>query len=54
MLTRNAAIYSGSDFIRGADVRIRDGRIAETGASAVLTRRSPERRMTGVAAGEAE
>ena len=32
MLIRNATVYSGSDFIRGLDVRIRDGRIAETGA----------------------
>lgn len=31
MLIRNAAIFSGSEFIRGTDVRIRDGRIAETG-----------------------
>ena len=32
MLIRNAAIFSGSEFIRGTNVRIRDGRIAETGA----------------------
>ena len=32
MLIRNAAIYSGNEFLPGTDVRIRDGRIAETGA----------------------
>ena len=33
MLIRNAEIFSGSDFIRNTDVRIRDGRIAETGTN---------------------
>ena len=32
MLIRNAAVYSGSEFVRGLDVRVRDGRIIETGA----------------------
>ena len=32
MLIRNAAVYSGNDFIRGFGVRIRNGRIAEAGA----------------------
>ena len=32
MLIRNAAVYSGSEFIRGLDVRVLDGKIAETGA----------------------
>ena len=31
MLIRNAAVYIGNEFVRDIDVRIRDGRIAETG-----------------------
>ena len=31
MLIRNAAIYNGNEFTENTDVRIRDGRIAETG-----------------------
>ena len=32
MLIRNAAVYIGNDFVRNCDVRVLDGRIAETGA----------------------
>ena len=31
MLIRNAAVYNGNEFTENTDVRIRDGRIAETG-----------------------
>ena len=31
MLIRNAAVYIGNEFVRDIDVRVRDGRIAETG-----------------------
>lgn len=31
MLIRNAAVYRGSGFYQGSDVRVRDGRILETG-----------------------
>ena len=31
MLIRNAAVYNGNEFVRVLDVRVRDGKIAETG-----------------------
>ena len=33
MLIRNAEIFNGNGFVRNTDVRIRDGRIAETGTN---------------------